>query len=131
MGVASHQKVNTESTFVLHDDRETSKTKMTAPDLEELYSFAISLARSAGAKILASSTSRSSSSGSSSQTSADATKKNRVDLVTETDQLVEKFVREEIGKKYPDHAFIGEGSFAAGEKVELTVRLHCFEWGLA
>jgi myo-inositol-1(or 4)-monophosphatase len=33
--------------------------------------------------------------------------------VTETDQAVENFVRDEIAKKYPLHAFIGEESDAA------------------
>jgi fructose-1,6-bisphosphatase/inositol monophosphatase family enzyme len=42
-------------------------------------------------------------------------------VVTETDQAVEKFIKEEIVKAYPDHMFIGEESFAEGEVVALTV----------
>jgi len=42
------------------------------------------------------------------------------DLVTETDQLVEKMLIEGLREKYPDSMFIGEESVAAGEKCELT-----------
>lgn len=88
------------------------------PDFEAIYKFAITLAMAGGKMIAASSTARSTSSASS---SADASKKNRVDLVTETDQAVEKFVQEEITKAFPDHAFIGEESYAAGQRATLTV----------
>jgi myo-inositol-1(or 4)-monophosphatase len=40
-------------------------------------------------------------------------------LVTETDQGVEKFVAEKIRSAYPKHEFIGEESYAAGEKHAL------------
>lgn len=39
--------------------------------------------------------------------------------MTETDQAVEEFVKAELASKYPDHAFIGEESDAAGHKVTL------------
>eukprot|EP00091_Calanus_sinicus_P005429 TRINITY_DN15874_c0_g1_i1.p1 TRINITY_DN15874_c0_g1~~TRINITY_DN15874_c0_g1_i1.p1 ORF type:complete len:131 (+),score=41.98 TRINITY_DN15874_c0_g1_i1:78-470(+) len=42
------------------------------------------------------------------------------DLVTETDQLVEKMLIGGLREKYPDTMFIGEESVAAGEKCELT-----------
>ncbi|KAL8287024.1 hypothetical protein RQP46_004030 [Phenoliferia psychrophenolica] len=91
----------------------------TAPDFEAVLAFAIKLAREAGALITASSSARSSQPNSS---NADASKKNRVDLVTETDQAVEKYVAEAIAKAWPTHAFIGEESYAAGEIVEFTAR---------
>ncbi|XP_037090142.1 inositol monophosphatase 1-like isoform X1 [Pollicipes pollicipes] len=47
-------------------------------------------------------------------------KSSPVDLVTETDQAVEKFIFSELRKTFSDHRFIGEESVAAGEKVELT-----------
>ncbi|WVR08071.1 hypothetical protein IAU60_005117 [Kwoniella sp. DSM 27419] len=47
-------------------------------------------------------------------------KKNSVDLVTETDQAVEVMLRAAIAERYPSHKFIGEESFAAGERQELT-----------
>jgi len=42
------------------------------------------------------------------------------DLVTETDQLVEKMIIEGLREKYPDSMFIGEESVAAGEKCQMT-----------
>ena len=47
-------------------------------------------------------------------------KKNTADLVTETDQHTEKLVCQAIREKYPDHKFIGEESWAAGEQAAIT-----------
>lgn len=47
-------------------------------------------------------------------------KKNTADLVTETDQNTEKLVHEAIKARFPDHEFIGEESWAAGEQNEIT-----------
>lgn len=41
-------------------------------------------------------------------------------LVTETDQAVEKLVRERISATFPEHKFIGEESYAGGDRPELT-----------
>ncbi|CAO3681245.1 unnamed protein product [Umbelopsis vinacea] len=45
---------------------------------------------------------------------------NPSDMVTETDQAVEAFVKEKISAAYPSHKFIGEETFAAGEKSSFT-----------
>merc|ERR1712106_221563 len=42
------------------------------------------------------------------------------DLVTETDQLVEKMLIGDLKERFPDSRFIGEESVAGGEKCELT-----------
>lgn len=47
-------------------------------------------------------------------------KASAVDLVTETDQLIEKFLISGFKKQFPHHKFIGEESTAAGVKNELT-----------
>uniref|UniRef100_A0A2I3GE31 Inositol-1-monophosphatase n=1 Tax=Nomascus leucogenys TaxID=61853 RepID=A0A2I3GE31_NOMLE len=47
-------------------------------------------------------------------------KSSPVDLVTATDQKVEKMLISSIKEKYPFHSFIGEESVAAGEKSILT-----------
>nr|CAD7609184.1 unnamed protein product [Timema genevievae] len=44
-----------------------------------------------------------------------------VDLVTETDQQIEKLLISSLQKQFPDHKFIGEESVADGAKCELTV----------
>nr|CAD7259998.1 unnamed protein product [Timema shepardi] len=43
-----------------------------------------------------------------------------VDLVTETDQQIEKLLISSLQKHFPDHKFIGEESVADGAKCELT-----------
>ncbi|KAF6099544.1 inositol monophosphatase 1 [Phyllostomus discolor] len=47
-------------------------------------------------------------------------KSSPADLVTVTDQKVEKMLISFIKEKYPTHSFIGEESVAAGEKSVLT-----------
>ncbi|XP_064202236.1 inositol monophosphatase 1-like [Anguilla rostrata] len=47
-------------------------------------------------------------------------KSSPADLVTETDQRVERMLISAIKAKYPHHKFIGEESVAAGEKLILT-----------
>ncbi|XP_038247289.1 inositol monophosphatase 1 isoform X1 [Dermochelys coriacea] len=47
-------------------------------------------------------------------------KSSPVDLVTVTDQKVEKMIISSIKEKYPSHSFIGEESVAAGEGSILT-----------
>uniref|UniRef100_A0A8D2AS41 Inositol-1-monophosphatase n=1 Tax=Sciurus vulgaris TaxID=55149 RepID=A0A8D2AS41_SCIVU len=47
-------------------------------------------------------------------------KSSPADLVTATDQKVEKMLISSIKEKYPSHSFIGEESVAAGEKCILT-----------
>ncbi|XP_060249524.1 inositol monophosphatase 1 isoform X2 [Ovis aries] len=47
-------------------------------------------------------------------------KSSPADLVTATDQKVEKMLISSIKEKYPSHSFIGEESVAAGEKSILT-----------
>ncbi|WWC73709.1 uncharacterized protein I206_107681 [Kwoniella pini CBS 10737] len=47
-------------------------------------------------------------------------KKNSVDLVTETDQAVEEMIKAAVAEKYPSHKFIGEESYAAGDRPPLT-----------
>jgi myo-inositol-1(or 4)-monophosphatase len=42
------------------------------------------------------------------------------DLVTETDQEVERIIKEKISGQFPGHRFIGEETVAGGVKCELT-----------
>ncbi|KAF7977991.1 hypothetical protein HWV62_1833 [Athelia sp. TMB] len=90
-------------------------TELSANDLKDILSFTVTLARKAGALILE---------GSEAIQSAPAQdineKKNSVDLVTEYDVKVEELVKKEIGEKYPEFKFVGEESYAAGARPELT-----------
>lgn len=47
-------------------------------------------------------------------------KSSNIDLVTETDQDVEKLLMNGIRAKYPTHKFIGEEDSSDGKKAELT-----------
>lgn len=47
-------------------------------------------------------------------------KSSNIDLVTETDEQVEKLLIEGIRKKFPDHEFIGEEDSCDGKKAVLT-----------
>ncbi|XP_031440135.1 inositol monophosphatase 1-like [Clupea harengus] len=48
------------------------------------------------------------------------TKSSSVDLVTKTDQRVERIIIDSVKEKFPKHSFIGEESVAAGEPCILT-----------
>ncbi|EEB08581.1 inositol monophosphatase [Schizosaccharomyces japonicus yFS275] len=48
------------------------------------------------------------------------TKMNTTDLVTETDVEVEQLVKRSLAQRFPEYAFVGEESYAAGEKTVLT-----------
>lgn len=47
-------------------------------------------------------------------------KSSNIDLLTETDQEVEKLLMDEIGKKFPSHKFIGEEESSEGKRPDLT-----------
>ncbi|KAJ7041058.1 inositol monophosphatase [Mycena alexandri] len=49
-------------------------------------------------------------------------KLNSVDLVTAADETVEKMIKDSILKEYPDHAFIGEESYSAGEEKRFLLK---------
>ncbi|GAA6021625.1 hypothetical protein JCM11491_001243 [Sporobolomyces phaffii] len=86
-------------------------------DFAAIHAFTVSLARQAGKMILDGSNRRTKQASTLGQTEI---KKNRVDLVTEVDQAVEAFIKSEISREYPAFRFIGEESFAGGERVDLT-----------
>jgi len=79
-------------------------------DVEKVMEFACLLAVNAGKAI------KEAFEG----TSVVSLKSSPADLVTETDQLVEKLIIEGIKKEYPSHHFIGEESVADGGKCNLT-----------
>lgn len=69
---------------------------MSAPDLQEVHDFLITIAHKAGGMITSAKPTTSKDLG---------TKKNSADLVTETDQAVEKMVSTELRGKYPDFEY--------------------------
>lgn len=67
--------------------------KMSEPNLQEVHDFLVTIAHKAGDMIRNATPTTSDTLG---------TKKNSADLVTETDQAVEKMVSTELRRKYPD-----------------------------
>ncbi|KAF2107858.1 hypothetical protein BDV96DRAFT_288515 [Lophiotrema nucula] len=84
-------------------------------NLQEIHDFMISIARKAGETITAA------------HPTAGATgnKKNSVDLVTETDQAVEKLVSTSLREKYPDFAFMGEETYKPGDRLTSAPTFIC------
>ncbi|WPH02037.1 Hypothetical protein R9X50_00489200 [Acrodontium crateriforme] len=80
---------------------------MSTVNLQEVHDFLIKIAHQAGEMIT-----------SAKPTAAGSgTKKNSADLVTETDQAVEKMVSTSLKEKYPDFAFMGEETYKPGDEV--------------
>ncbi|KAK4157303.1 hypothetical protein C8A00DRAFT_29728 [Chaetomidium leptoderma] len=77
---------------------------MTAVDLQAVHDTLVSVAFEAGRMILA---------ANPSSISTD-TKMNAVDIVTETDQAVERMVSARLTAAYPSFAFVGEETYEAG-----------------
>ncbi|WVQ70781.1 hypothetical protein IAR50_000303 [Cryptococcus sp. DSM 104548] len=75
-------------------------------DLDSILQFAIQLALDAGKLIREGQENRFAS-----ESTQEDEKLNSVDLVTEVDKAVEKFIVGKITEAYPDHKFIGEESY--------------------
>lgn len=75
--------------------------------MQEIHDFLISVAKKAGEMIT---TARPS-------TTKTGEKKNSADLVTETDQAVEKMVSTTLKDKYPDFSFMGEETYKPGDSL--------------
>ncbi|KAJ5633038.1 hypothetical protein N7490_009377 [Penicillium lividum] len=74
---------------------------MTAPNLNEIHDFLVSLAHQAGDIIT----------NALPETSGTGSKKNSADLVTEYDRAVEKMISTSLKEKYPDYEFHGEETY--------------------
>ncbi|KAG0166534.1 hypothetical protein DFQ28_007396 [Apophysomyces sp. BC1034] len=84
--------------------------------LQEYLKFAIALAKEAGAIVKSAVETRMSGSGTNILMKCD----NPSDLVTETDQAVEQFIKTRLTETYPEHRFIGEETMSSGAKTEFT-----------
>ncbi|KAH0566295.1 hypothetical protein GP486_000321 [Trichoglossum hirsutum] len=77
------------------------------PNLQEIHDFLVELAKKAGEMALA---------ANPSTLTADS-KKNSSDLVTETDQAIEKMVYTALKAKYINYEFLGEETYKPGMKL--------------
>ncbi|RMZ72412.1 inositol monophosphatase [Pyrenophora seminiperda CCB06] len=88
-------------------------------ELDEIYAFAVKLGRAAGKMLMDAAQKR--MDGGSSQEKKHVQKENAVDLVTETDENVEAFIKQQIADKYPSHKFVGEESYSKGSSREYLI----------
>lgn len=87
-------------------------------ELDEIYSFALQLGKRGGEMLMEGVKLRSAGVA---DTSEHVQKENAVDLVTETDELVEAYIKQSISAKYPDHKFVGEESYAKGSTRDYLI----------
>ncbi|KAG8627505.1 hypothetical protein KVT40_004988 [Elsinoe batatas] len=80
---------------------------MSDVNLQEVHDFLVSVAKKAGEMITSARP----------NTSISGSKKNSADLVTETDQAVEKMVSSSLCNKYPSFEFMGEETYKPGDKL--------------
>jgi len=78
---------------------------MELSELQKIHDTLISVAHRAGALIIAAKPT----------TDSAGSKKNSVDLVTETDRAVEAFISSSLSSTFPDVAFIGEETYVPGQ----------------
>lgn len=99
-----------ETADILVESQNSSLLENETEDIEEFFNVAMELAKNAG-KVVRSAFSEKKNIN---------TKLTGQDLVTETDQAVEKMLISSLKERFPTHSFIGEESVSAGKKCELT-----------
>ncbi|KAB2569937.1 putative inositol monophosphatase protein [Lasiodiplodia theobromae] len=92
---------------------------LSSKELDDIYSFAIQLGKDAGKMLLEAAMLR--CKGGIAENTAHVEKMNAVDLVTQTDEDVEAFVKNSITKKFPAHKFIGEETYSKGTSKDYLV----------
>lgn len=98
--------------------KSTNATSDHSLDLDQIYPFAIQLAKDAGALLTRALESRRTAAH---QPDTSIEKLNAVDIVTQTDTEVESFIHKAIAMRYPSHAFIGEETYSAGASKDYLV----------
>ncbi|KAH9810067.1 Protein qutG [Teratosphaeria destructans] len=90
-------------------------------DLDEIYRFALQLAKDSGKILDDGWRTRCSSSSGNGEAMIHTEKDSAVDLVTQTDEDVEAFIRRRILDQYPLHKFVGEESYSKGASREYLI----------
>ncbi|EPS32283.1 hypothetical protein PDE_07243 [Penicillium oxalicum 114-2] len=92
--------------------------QLSQDDLDQIYTFAVDLGRKAG-ELLLERVEQRIDGVSTPQTFEE--KDNAVDIVTQTDEDIEVFIRKAIQSKYPAHKFLGEETYAKGESRDYLI----------
>ncbi|KAI4718854.1 inositol monophosphatase [Aureobasidium sp. EXF-10727] len=98
-----------------------SSTEFTPEHLKEIYDFAVQLAKDAGRMLMDGVEARCGNDSVAGVQQAQVEKDSSVDIVTQTDEDVEAFVKEQITKKYPSHDFIGEETYSKGASKDYLI----------
>ena len=77
--------------------------ELSREELDEIYEFAVELGKQAGQMLMDAAQLRINGAGTTTDSSQHTQKENAVDLVTETDENVEAFIKKRITEKYPSH----------------------------
>jgi myo-inositol-1(or 4)-monophosphatase len=75
-------------------------------ELDEIYVFAVELGKQAGKMLMDAAQVRINGENTTNQATEHTQKENAVDLVTETDENVEAFIKQRILEKYPSHKYV-------------------------
>ncbi|OAL45305.1 inositol monophosphatase [Pyrenochaeta sp. DS3sAY3a] len=90
-------------------------------ELDEIYAFAVDLGKKAGKMLMDAAQLRMAGSSRGEKEKEHVQKENAVDLVTETDEDVEAFIKGQIAKKYPSHKFVGEETYSKGASRDYLI----------
>lgn len=81
-------------------------SEISREDLDGIYAFAVELGKQAGQMLKDAAQLRINGGGGTKAQDEHIQKANAVDLVTETDEDVEAFIKNEITGKYPSHKYV-------------------------
>ncbi|KAK5169784.1 uncharacterized protein LTR77_005762 [Saxophila tyrrhenica] len=94
----------------------TTNMDATDLDLDDIHAFAIQLGKDAGSMLQ-----RAAEARFAGGPNASIEKDSAVDIVTQTDEDVEAFIKQEIFTRYPSHKFVGEESYSKGSSKEYLI----------
>lgn len=91
-------------------------------ELGEIHAFAVQLGKDAGRMLMEAARLRTGNTAAPPQQQKEhVQKENAVDLVTETDENIEAYIKSQITSKYPSHKFVGEESYSKGASRQYLI----------
>ncbi|KAF1959623.1 inositol monophosphatase [Byssothecium circinans] len=90
-------------------------------ELDDIYTFAVQLGKDAGKMLMEAAQLRMGSTNATIKEKEHVQKANAVDLVTETDENIEVFIKQQITSRYPTHAFVSEESYSKGASRDYLI----------
>lgn len=81
-------------------------TTLSQKELDEIYVFAVDVGKNAGQMLIDAAQIRVDGGNGTEEQKEHVQKENAVDLVTETDENVEAYIKQRINEKYPSHKYV-------------------------